>query len=209
MDDKKMNYPANSHKSREEKNKPEKLDKVVKGVVTTRKKSFGKKFFETFVGDDVNDVGSYILYDLLIPAAKSTLTDIIQSIPEMIFYNGEKRSSRITRDRGRSTINYGGFSASSNRKEDRREVSQRNRARFNFDEIILETRGEAENVLNCLADLTIDYGQATVADLYDLVGVTSNYTDRNYGWRDLGGASTTRSRHGGYMLVLPRTELVD
>ena len=49
---------------------------------------------------------------------------------------------------------------------------------------------------------------ATVADLYELVGVTGEYTDNKYGWDSLGSASVTRVR-GGYLVDLPRTRLLD
>ena len=87
-------------------------------------------------------------------------------------------------------------------------MSRTSRARHDFDEIILETRGEAEEVLSHLVDLTIDYQQATVADLYDLVGITSNFTDNKYGWTDLRSASVTRVRDG-YLINLPRTQILD
>jgi hypothetical protein len=43
----------------------------------------------------------------------------------------------------------------------------------------------------------------SVADLYDLVGVTGNYTDNKYGWTDIRSASVIRVRDG-YMLKLPK-----
>jgi hypothetical protein len=51
------------------------------------------------------------------------------------------------------------------------------------------------------------YEQATVNDLYELVGVSGNFTDENYGWTDIRGAGITRIR-GGYLLDLPKAELL-
>jgi hypothetical protein len=202
----KMNYPSNSYKDRNAKEPQKRVKKVVKGGVVKKKKSLGKRFLETFVADDVDSVVSYVLHDLLIPAAKSTITDLIQSLPELIFYGGT-RGPRRTRDQGRTYVNYDKYS-SGNKRDDRRDISYRNRARHNFDDIILETRGEAEEVLSNLVDLITDYHQATVADLYDLVDVTGSYTDDKYGWTDLRSASVSRVREG-YMLNLPRPVLLD
>ena len=48
------------------------------------------------------------------------------------------------------------------------------------------------------------YGEATVADFYELVGVTGNgYTDRSYGWKDLKQAYISRVREG-FLFNLPR-----
>lgn len=85
-------------------------------------------------------------------------------------------------------------------------MSRRARANFDFDEIILPTRVEADQVLERMFDLLDKYEIVTVADLYDLVGVDSNYTDEKYGWEDLRGADVDRLSRGGYLLDLPRPE---
>jgi hypothetical protein len=208
-----MSFPSNSHREKEETKKEEtkKVNKVVTGVVVQRKKSLGKKFVETFIGEDINNVGAYILYDVLIPAAKDTIADIVKGGIEMLLFPSEKRNNRTRREGGKSYVSYNNFSSSRDRdrREERRTISQQGRARHNFDEIILESRGDAEEVLNCLVDLTIDYGQATVADLYDAVGMTGNFTDNKYGWTDLSSASASRTRNGGYVLNLPKPVLLD
>jgi hypothetical protein len=47
------------------------------------------------------------------------------------------------------------------------------------------------------------YGIVSVADFYDLVGITGNYTDNKYGWNNIHSASIVRVREG-YMIKLPR-----
>ena len=47
------------------------------------------------------------------------------------------------------------------------------------------------------------YGRVSVADLYDLVGITGNYTDNNYGWTNLASAEPIRVRDG-YVIKLPK-----
>lgn len=203
-------FPGNSHKSREDcKNEPSKLEKVVSGKVIVRKKSLGKKFLETFIGEDSHTIFGYIIHDVLIPAAKDTLYDMVKGSLEMSLF-GEKKGSRTRRDNGRSYVSYDRMSSSSSRRDDRdrRDFSNRNRAHHNFDDIIIASRGEAEEVLSNLVDLIIDYNQATVADLYELVGMTANYTDRNYGWTDLSSSSVSRARDG-YLLNLPKPILLD
>jgi hypothetical protein len=201
-----VDFPPNSHKNREEKEEPRKIEKVIKGKVVQRKKSIGKRFVETFVGDDFNNISSYVIHDVLIPSAKSAISDMVQGGIEMLLF-GERKGSRTKREQGRSYVSYNSYSSNSPRREDRPDTS-RNRARHNFDDIILNTRGEAEEVLSHLVDLTIDYGQASVSDLYDLVGITGNFTDNKYGWTDLSSASVSRAREG-YLLNLPKPILLD
>jgi hypothetical protein len=56
--------------------------------------------------------------------------------------------------------------------------------------------------------LTFDYGQASISDLYELVGITANFTDNKWGWTDLRSSSVSRARDG-YLLNLPRPILLD
>ena len=87
-------------------------------------------------------------------------------------------------------------------------MSRRGRANFDFDEIILDKRVEAEEVIDQMFLLLEKYDMVTVADLYDLVGIASNYTDEKWGWTDLRGAGASRVS-GGYLLELPRPEPIN
>ena len=216
-------FPSNSKTTKKEpktvKSEDRKLEKVITGSVKQQKRSFSKKLAETFLEDDTKSVGSYIFHDVLIPAAKALISDMVGGGLEMLLF-GEKRGRNTRREGNRSYTSYGSYSRSSDRDRERdrerdrdrdhgkREISRTSRARHDFDDIVLETRGEAEEVLSLLVDLTVEYRQATVADLYDLVGISSNFTDNKYGWTDLRNAYVSRVR-GGYLINLPRTEALD
>jgi hypothetical protein len=210
------NFPSNSRTSRREstqsKVEDKKVEKIITGVVKKQKRGFGKRLAETFLGDDTQSVGSYIFHDVLVPAAKALINDMIGGGLEMLLY-GTQRGRNSSRRGGMSNsrTSYGDYYDSRDRKDrDRggREMTRSGRAKHDFDEIILENRGEAEEVLAHLVDLTIDYQQATVADLYELVGINSDFTDNKYGWTDLRSASVQRVR-SGYLLNLPKTQLLD
>lgn len=214
------NFPSNSKVQKAKTvsgKKPEekKVEKVVTGAVKRQKRGFGKKIAETFLEDNTRSVGDYVFHDVLIPAAKSMICDIVGwgGFAEMLLFGSVRGGgSSRTRQNGRGSFtsyDKAYYGASSRDPRDRgREMSRVGRARHDFDEIILETRGEAEDVLSHLVDLTIDYGQATVADLYDLVDITSEFTDNKYGWTDLRNASVSRVR-GGYLINLPRAIPLD
>jgi hypothetical protein len=124
---------------------------------------------------------------------------------------GEIRPSRGSgRGFGRNnSIDYGRMSRSrDDRDRDRRDVSPRARRNHDFAEIIIPDRGEAEEVIDRLVDLIDRFGVATVSDLYELVGITANYSDEKWGWFNLASARAIRTRDG-YMLDLPRTEPID
>lgn len=197
-------YPSNSELSKrtviKEPVKEKKVEQIVTGTVIRQKKTLGQKFSEAFLGDDTRSVGDYILHDVLIPAMKATLSDMVGGGIEMLLF-GERRSrSTIYRDRDRSYVPYNKVSRSI---RDDREPVRVNRSRSDLDDIIIETRGEAEDVLSNLVDLIERYDVVSIADYYDMVGIESNFTDNKYGWTNLRDASVERVRRG-YCIRLPR-----
>lgn len=195
-------YKPNSHKSKEKavvtEKTEKKVEKVVNGTVKTKKKSEINKVKDLFISEDAANVKSYILMDVLVPAVKKAISDIVtDGVSMLLFGTTGNRSSR-----GNSSfISYDKFSR---REDDRRYGITRTRSGYNFDDIYLESRGEAEEVLSRMDELIDMYGVVSVADLYDLVGITGNYTDNKYGWTNIRNAEPVRAMGGGYMLKLPK-----
>ena len=194
-------YKSNSHKSKEEQKSPpterQKLDKIVNGTVKVKKKSELTKFAEIFLPEDISNIKNYILMDVLVPAIKNTIEDIITNGTRMLL-------------RGEIGVRKGSSTASSisyNRYYDQKRYGESNsvqtRTGYSYNEIILETRGEAEEILTRMDELIDTYGLVRVADLYDLVGVSGNYTDNKYGWTNICNAKIVRVRDG-YMIELPK-----
>lgn len=203
-----MEYPSNS-RNPQENGKDKKIEQVVSGEVLRRKKPLGKRFTETFVGGDARSVASYVFLDVLIPAAKDMIADAMSMGVEKMLYGDVRSTSRRGASRGQPSgyVSYNRFSTSS-RREEPRGPSRRARATHDFDEIVLATRVEAEEVIDRLFDIVSRYEVATVKDLYELVGERSDYTDEKWGWADIRGAGVTRVRNG-YLLDLPKPEPLD
>ena len=193
------NYPSNSHKAREEVAE-KKVEKVVSGKTSTKKKSGIRKLSDTFLSEDVSNVKSYIFSEVLLPAAKELVSDIVTNGTNMLLY-GE-----IKNKKGNSSkVSYSRYY--DDRSRDYRSPVVRNN--FDYDEIIFETRGDAEAVLDAMYDILNQYKVVSVAELYDLASITThNYTCNNYGWIDLRGSSVVRVRDG-YILKLPRALAID
>lgn len=217
-------FPANSQRARTaHREEPEpkiaeskKLKKVVEGEVVRRKKPLGKRLKESFLGGDGQTVRDYLIEDIILPNFRDLIIDVVNGGVERMVL-GDSRAShrrggspRFGHATGR--VNYNGFSQSpvgrGAREDPRPPMSRRARAAHDFEEIVLDSRTEAEMVLSTLYDALERYEQVTVADLLELVGISSNFTEMRYGWTDLHGSRIEHIR-GGYLLNLPRPELLE
>lgn len=202
-----LDYKPNSNRyKKEQKSAPDdrkKVEKVVKGTVKTKKKSGVSKLKDTFISEDVSNVKSYILMDVLIPAAKKAISDIVRDGIDMILYGDTHRGRSSS---GASYVSYRSYSDRDRR--DSRYESSRSRTIYEPDDIILESRVEAEEVLERMNELIDNYGIVSVADLYDLVGKTCDYTANRYGWTNIRNAEPVRVRDG-YLLKMPKVGPID
>ena len=194
-------YKSNSHRSKEGKTEAltdrKKVEKVVHGRVRTKPKSGVSKITDIFISEDAANVKSYIVMDVLVPAVKKAISDIVRDGIDMILY-GESRGRKSSSALG--YVSYRDYSRSDDRDRFR---DSRSRSSYAHDDIVLDSRGEAEEVLTRMDELIDTYGNVSVADLYDLVGKSSEYTDNKYGWTNIRNAEPIRVRDG-YMLKLPK-----
>lgn len=185
---------------------PDKAEKMVEGKVVTRKMPWWKKFASSMVADDAQNVGDYILTDVVVPSARRLIVEIVEGAVNRVIF-GTSRARR-TSGFGTTSLRHVPYDRLSDRgveRDPRRGISQAARARHDFDEVVLETREEAVIVIDALIDRVSRYGATTVADLYDILGVTGSYVDQKWGWTDLITADVRQVR-GGFLLDLPRPE---
>lgn len=193
----------------EQAKKEKHVEKVVKGNAKIRKKPVAKRMGEAIVGEDIQEVKSYLIWDVLLPAVKDTIAELVKKGIDAVLYGGTSAPPNVRRRGSASRPSYSDYYDRDRRREDRRRPRKPNRrAVHSFDDILFEDRFDAENVLSCLIDITMNYGMVSVADFYELVGEEAQYTDNKYGWGDLGDAQVVRTRDG-YVIDLPRPEPID
>ena len=199
------NLPDNSHKSRTETKQvesskmPEKrAEKVVRGKVKTKTNN-ARKLTDIFISEDAANVKNYILMDVIVPSIKKAVYDLIVGTLDMSLYGGRGNGGkRPTADK----ISYRDYNGVS-RRDERSYGTTRTATGYAYDDIVVETRGEAEAVLSRMDEIMEEYEQVRVADLYDLVGISGDYTDNKYGWTNIRNARVVRTRDG-YKIEMPR-----
>lgn len=191
-------YKPNSHKYKREQQEaaPEKrVERVITGPVKTKKQTG----IHTF-GDDVKRVCSHVGKNMLIPGAKKILYDMFSGGLSMMLFGDRGAGMPANTVAGRvSYRNYYDPSMDTPRTVD----SMRNAPAYSYDNIVFSTRTEAVEVLSRLDECLAKYKMVRVADLYDLVGITGNFTDNKYGWTNLASADVVPVS-GGFMIRLPK-----
>lgn len=198
------NLPDNSHKSRNEKqnapNPPDKkrVEKVVRGNVKAKKNNT-RTLTSVFINEDAANVKNYVLFDVIVPSVKKALYDLVVGALDMTLFGGRggANNKRPTADK----VSYRDYNGISSR--DDRSSRTYTSSGYSYDDITLDSRGEAEAVLSRMDEVIEEYGEVRVADLYDLVGITGEYTDNKYGWTNIRNARVVRTRDG-YKIEMPR-----
>ena len=182
--------------------KPKKLEKVVKGEVK-KKSGTGKILSNEFVKEEPSYVRDYILGEVVLPAVKNLIADIINNGVSMFLF-GETRAPRRgdNRDRGRYSQRDRGYQR--DEYDEPRERRYRNRMRYDdFSDYKLETRRDAIEVLDELRGYIDEYGQVEVARFFELIGEDSQGVDNDYGWTSLDHAYIDSVR-GGFIIEFPK-----
>jgi hypothetical protein len=200
----KVEMPTITSNEEKENHKPKKLDKVVKGEVK-KKLGTSKILSNEFVKEEPSYVRDYILGEVVLPAVKNLIADIINNGVSMFLF-GETRAPRRgdARDRGRYSQRDRYYQR--DEYDEPRERRYRNRMRYDdFSHIILTSRVDAITVLNDMRDYIEDYGSVTVSNLYELVGEDSQGIDNSYGWTNLDRAYIKDVRDG-YIIEFPKAK---
>lgn len=181
---------------------------VVKGQVKIKKEPLSRKFSNVFLSDTVDNVKSYIIFDVIVPGIRDLIYSMITNGSDMLIYG---RSGGNKGSGGGSKRDYTKFTRGSSgwsNNEPRRGGNPRDRHAYN--DIIFDNRGDAREVLDCMSDILERFKMVSVADFYELAHAEEceTYADRKYGWYDLSGADIARDRDG-YRIIFPKTELLD
>jgi len=203
-------FPPNNAKAKQgAQREPKKVERVTSADAIRRKRPLNKKFKDVFFSGDAKSTGEYVVLSVIVPMIRDMIFEAGQAAIERIVYGESRGRRRFGPPSGaQGVVNYNRMHTR-DPADDRPPTgrpSRSARARHNFDEIILSSRSEAEEVIDQMFDIVSRFDEASVSDLYELVGLEQSHVDQKWGWTDLRGASVTRVRSGGYLIDLPEPE---
>ena len=202
-------YTPNSHKYKEEQKnvatEEKRIRKVVKSPAKT-KKNEARKLADIFISEDVSSVKNYIFMDVLVPAIKKAIYDIVTNGIDMFLYGGTGRSKNSSSGNKVSYRNY--YDQKNSGGVVRSHEPNRVQTGFEYEDVVFPSRGDAENAKQQMQDIVARYGLVTVNDLYEMAMLSAPYTSQKYGWVDVSNVSVERVRDG-YVLKLPRAVPID
>lgn len=195
--------------------------KVITSEPKKVKRGLVSRLFRGVVGPEgASGIGEYVTEEIIKPAVKNLIVDAITSGVNMIMYGnrGPRRTNGYNdgyhRAYGtsaqRSYTDYRERSTSTSHSERHEQPDTTRRRSDRVEEYILETRMDASQVLTALLDSADRYGSVSLADYYDLIGVSSlQYTDNQYGWRaSTLNRATIIPMKGGHTIRFPDLEVI-
>ena len=214
-------FPNNSDRAKEERALAERTERTkprreYQLVPREHKEDTGlKKFAHRFLSEDANDIGTYLIDEILIPMAK----DAYMSFMDTLLYGnrgGYYKGVRSDRKSGQTNYNriYNNSSSSVRRSEqdarrsgrENAESYKNNRRNDILNGLVFPSKQAAQDMIEEMYDEIDINDQVTFGFLCDRIcGVEPESTDDYVGWRTLNGYSI-KSVSDGYLLKLPRME---
>ena len=200
-----MDYPTNSHRFKENQtNAPakerRKVEPVVTGAVTTKKRSGLNKWIALFLEQDVPKIKAYVFSDVFLPAFKKALMGSIDMVipgGHVSGYNSDYSS--------KPKIRYSQYSNEPNYQKATGTILAKDTVEY--PDIEYPSRGAAERVLLSMHEIYREFNNVSLAEVFELSKVDHPYTYVKYGWTSLDGIEVVK-RGDGYFIKLPQATLI-
>lgn len=195
-------FPSQSHKAGE----PREIQPVTRAPGRIRKAPAGRRLLTTFFQGDAQTTWTSMIWDTFFPNLRDNIEDSVHNGISTLFggtssrgfYGGSRRgshSSQISKHNPDRALGSRGSVI-----EPR--ISREDRMAQRLDVIEIDSRAEAEDVLNAMVATIDQYDIVRLSEFYQMVHISPEHTDYQFGWDDLGGAKIVHSR-GAYFLELP------
>ena len=198
----------NSHKSKAAPTteKPKLQPVITTGTAKAQTPGTISKLTRNIISPDAKNMKSYIVDNVIVPSIKKICSDVLTTGVHLLF--GGEASARRGGTAGRvSYTNYNDVDRFSSGRPTKPAATNYNKGSVAlFDEIEVETKVEAEEILTRMSEYLEVYPSISVGDLYDLAGIPSfPHTYHQYGWRTVAEAKPVRTT-SGWLLRMPPVE---
>lgn len=187
-----------------------KTDEKQSPKVKLKERTFKQKVRSAFIADDVVNIKDYIVFDVVIPAIKTTFRNLIVNTVDLSLF-GKVGGGKRDRGNGDTYISYD--RAYGGRSGGERMYSPRPQTRDNgsidvreIDRVWFETEQEANDVIYmCREIYDANAGVLSVAEFLDAAQMKTSPIHHKWGWIDISHASAEPYPDGsGWYVNLPR-----
>ena len=187
-----------------------KVERVVTGRARTRRRRKIDSLAENFISNEAGDIKTHVFSEIVFPTIVNMIRNIAHDCIEMLLPGTGSSSEyrRYGRESRSSNISYNKYYDDRERSSRTSRNSQRETVNYEYEDPLVDTRGEAELVLTRMEDIMEAFRTVTVLDLYDACGIRTNPGDHKYGWTSLKGARIVRLG-SEYLIKMPRPMPID
>lgn len=201
-----MDYPANSHRTREEQlptptEERKKVVPVATGVAKTKKKSEFGKLVDLIISEEAPKIKSWVVHDVVMPAFKKAIMGSL----DMLLNGGHSSGYTPDYSSNKPKVRYSQYAEEPNYKKATGTILAKDT--LEYPDIEYPSRGAAERVLLSMREIHREFQNVNLAELFELSKVEHPYTYVKYGWRSLDDAEIVR-RGDGYFIKLPPVTLL-
>lgn len=178
----------------------------LKGKSNVAKKSEIGKFVKNVFAGSIMDAVKYTYNGVIIPYLKDGICKGGINFIQSLIY-GDTPPSQKNNNYSNISWSRNGSSIRTIKPNDTPVINNSRSNIYNVNDITFEERGDAEEILLKLKEILSVYSVVTVGDFYDIVNnpsLKSNFTDYDYGWRDISTARVVRNLRGDYSIELPK-----
>ena len=195
--------------------KPRAKKEALVQSATVRKKGVVERLVGGLLGPNgIRAIGRYVGHEIIVPMIKNAFVDSMTTGINMAVFKDQPQPNRRNNPGWNNRQHQNTNRVQYNQSYQSNQVNQyqspnAKRAIYAIREAVFPNREEALMVLDNMMNEIDKYGQVSVADYYDWIGIgDSTFADVSYGWDDLTRARVVSVR-GGYAISLPPVGVIE
>ena len=195
--------------------KPRAKKEALVQTATVRKKGVVERLVGGLLGPNgIRAISSYVGHEIIVPMVKNAFVDSMTTGINMAVFKDQPQPNRRNNpgwnNRQHQNTNRVQYDKSyQNNQVNQYQSPNAKRTIYAIREAVFPNREEALMVLDNMMNEIDKYGQVSVADYYDWIGIgDSTFADVSYGWDDLTRARVVSVR-GGYAISLPPVGVIE